>query len=121
MTLKKVLSVPCLSKASVSENYSEMKKSKSDSNLLKLNLSKKQKLKSIIFLRRKVNQDGRKFVNGLQDIQFANEIVNSNENIMKSIALTALMAYSIENDEERLDRIKLIIGTMVLLELMKYT
>ena len=121
-SIKKVLSQPCLLALQSAERPLQnvgMKKSKSDSNLHKMSLTTKQ-LKSIIFFRKKIQKDGKTIVVGVQDIQFANEVFHS-QNIIQSIVLTALMVYSIDDEEEKMKRIKLIIGSLVLFEIMKYT
>lgn len=115
--MKKALSASCLMTSE--KLYTEMKRSKSETNLHGITLSRKQ-LKSIVFLRRKLDTNGRVIANGVQDIQFAQDILDSHS-LWKTLALTVLMMASIEKDEEKVQRIRLIIGTMALLELMKHT
>lgn len=117
MTLKKVISSPTL--LSCGETGGGMRRSKSDSNLQIVHLNRKQ-LKSIVFLKKKISKEGKLLANGIQDVQFANEICDSHD-LLRSVALTALMVYSMENDEDKIKRIKLIVGTVLLLELMKHT
>lgn len=116
--MKRAISTPSLISGCEQHNV-EMKRSKSDSNFQGITLKRKQ-LKSIVFLRRKLDTDGRVIANGVQDIQFAQDILDSHS-LWKTLALTVLMMASIEKDEEKVQRIRLIIGTMVLLEFMKRT
>lgn len=115
--MKKALSVPCLMTSE--KLYTEMKRSKSESNLHGITLTRKQ-LKTIVVLKRKIDTDSRVIANGVQDIQFAQDILDSHS-LWKTLALTVLMMASMEKDEEKVQRIRLIIGTMALLELMKHT
>lgn len=115
--MKKVLSVPCLMTSE--KLYTEMKRNKSETNLHSITLTRKQ-LKTIVFIKRKIDSESRVIANGVQDIQFAQDVIDSHS-FWKTFALTVLMIASIEKDEEKVQRIRLIIGTITVLELMKHT
>jgi hypothetical protein len=117
MPFRKVLSQPCLVSVYKDLPSPGLKKSKSDSNL-QSHINRTVK-KTIISCLKKFRKDGKAMVEGFQDVQFANEVCNSSD-AMQSIFLSILMVYSIEREEDRMKRVKLICGALVLLEIVKH-
>jgi len=102
-----------------------MVKSRSESNLMDINLKntnpKDIKRTSIMFQKKYVvfkkafKKHGKHAANIIQDLEVANELVNCHEDFGKTLALTGLLLYSMDNDEQ-FNRFRLIIGTFALLQ-----
>jgi hypothetical protein len=101
-----------------------MVKSKSESNLLDIDVKNtyikdrksKKFLKNFVVFKKTFKKHGKHVANIIQDLEVANELVNSHEDFGKTLALTGLLLYSMDNVDEQFNRFRLIIGTFALLQ-----
>jgi len=141
--MRRILSQPVLTSNPVCNVCSNhMQKSKSDSSLISMLKSKSESnlvdiyekkqdmnikeqkskpikikfFKKFVVFKKVFKQHGKHAANVIQDLEVANELVNSHENLGKTLALTGLLLYSMDNVDEQIKRFRLIIGTFAILQ-----